>query len=78
MVSLHTFLDSLLLEYSPAHLLEVMQVECQPLITLLSQASQLSARYSVVEEHGTSYTLVTEAVEQKYDWGGWRERLRSS
>ena len=74
MVSLHTFLDSLLLEYSPAHLLEVMQVECQPLVTLLSQASQLS----VVEEHGTPYTLVTEAVEQKYDWGGWRERLRSS
>ena len=52
MVSLHTFLDSLLLEYSPAHLLEVMQVECQSLVTLLSQASQLSARYSVVEEHG--------------------------
>ena len=49
MVSLQTFPDSLLLQYSPAHLLEVVQVECQPFITLLTQASQLSGGYSVVE-----------------------------
>ena len=49
MVSLQTFPDSLLLEYSPAHLLEVVQVECQPLVTLLTQASQVSAEYIVVE-----------------------------
>ena len=63
MVSLHTFLDSLLLEYSLAHLLEVVQVECQSLVALLSQASQLSARYSVVEEHGIPHTYGYSVVE---------------
>ena len=30
------------------------------------------------DEAGISIGWLSEAAEQKYDWGGWRERLRSS
>ena len=42
-ISLQTFPDSFLPQHPPAHLLEVVQVECQPLIALLPQASQMPA-----------------------------------
>ena len=40
--SQHTSSDTLLLQHLPAHLLEVVQIEGEPLVTLLTQASQLS------------------------------------
>ena len=38
---MHTSSDTFLPDDSPAHLLEVMEIQSEPLITLLAQASQL-------------------------------------
>lgn len=48
-----TFLHLFLLEDSPAHLLEVVQVKCEPLVRLLPQASQLPEPNPIILVPGT-------------------------
>lgn len=43
-----TYLHALLLQDTPAHLLEVMQIKGQPLIGLLTKAGQLAKPHPVI------------------------------